>query len=1070
MPLCPFCNAEHPEPVWSSAGGPFEDLPHFVPGEDVHFLGPFRAALREAEQVDILAAFIRSSGLRVLGMDLMDALEQGKRIRVLTGDYRQVTEPRALRQLFTWTTYHANLQAKLYCTVGRQSFHPKAYVFIRGRDGVAYVGSSNLSESALTTGVEWNVKVSGRDSSTFAAIRDRFELLFSAPQSRYLNRRLLDDYQSRFSATAASAVVEEVPRPHEIQAEVLAKLEQSRASGERKGLVVMATGLGKTYLSAFDFMQTKGRRALFVAHREEILDQAAQGWSWLLPDKAIGLLVGDRRKPDADLLFASVQTLCRQRHLRQFDPKHFDYVVIDEFHHAAAHSYRKLLAYFDPEFMLGLTATPDRTDGAPLLDLCGGHEVARVSVVEGITRGFLSPFRYFGVKDELDYTPIPWRSGRFDEAALTSAVSTRARAAQALREYRAHAHPVDRCTLVFCCSRIHADFMADYLSENGVPAASVHSGPTSASRAESLEKLRAGELEAICAVDVFNEGLDVPNINTILMLRPTQSPVIFLQQLGRGLRKSRSMPKDALVVIDFIGNHRAFMVKPRALLALAGRDQSAGAALQQLRKGGLVLPPGCSVDIETEVMDMLARVARLSTADQLRHAYATFVEHHGRRPSARELLSRGVHFKPVRDRYGSWFYFVEEQGDLRPDEHRVLEKHRAWFEYLQRTKMTRSHGMIVIEVLGLLDALHTGAPSDVIAARGCERLRRDPVLCAELDSATAPEQSAEERERREQTLMLRCFDDAKGRLRRWFDSDGSVITSRLDVAVGDRAAFDAMTAELVELRLAEYRSNLPRSAGSRDGGPMELKVIHNSGKPILWFERKQWPDLPTGSVEVLVDEEPVVFRFVKRAVNVASRKTGGPNVLAEILRGWFGDSAGLPGTRHRVELERLEDGSWSLRPKREGAEQAKVIPLRRLPYFEDLRVACGVAEVQFDGQEERSMIEITSTREIDAERCFLIRASGPSMDGGARPIQDGDLVVIERVVGTEPIEFEGQPVLLTGGRAGETVAYLKIPVRIGGQWVLRSANPTVPDMPLEPDVALGIVGRVLEVVRELADR
>ena len=672
-------------PPSGSASCPFSDLASFVPGQEQHLLPVLKEAIRRADAIDLLSAFVQASGVDAIEGALEDALERGAQVRVLAGDYLNITHPHALSSLFTLSTRHPGLEARLYRVQGSTSFHPKAYIFSQGEHGVAFIGSSNLSKMGLTEGVEWNVKHSDANAADFLAIQQRFEALFTAPNSKKLTQRLLDEYRSKTRVPPAPEPAAKRPTPHEIQSEVLQQLRTVRAEGARRGLVVLATGLGKTYLSAFDFLHFEGRRALFVAHREEILEQAAKSWSRVIPDRSIGLLMGDRKEPEADFLFASVQTLSRRKNLRHFAPDHFGYIVIDEFHHAAAQSYRRLLGHFSPRFMLGLTATPDRMDGASLLELCDGVLVARVGVVEGISKKLLVPFHYFGVKDELDFEPIPWRAGRFDMEMLTELSATKDRAAQALREYRKHGALDGRRSLIFCCSRRHADFTAEYFSRNGVAARSVHSGPSSDPRSQSLQELRDGEIEAICAVDIFNEGVDLPDINTILMLRPTESPIVFLQQLGRGLRKGMDGKKPPLTIIDFIGNHRSFMQKPQALLALTGQEGPPGFALQVLRTNKLDLPEGCSVEIETEALDMLERVARLSKDDQLVYAYVSFKESHGRRPTARELFAAGVHFKPVKDRYPSWFDFVSAQGDLSVAELRVLQAHREWFQDLMKT-------------------------------------------------------------------------------------------------------------------------------------------------------------------------------------------------------------------------------------------------------------------------------------------------------------------------------------------------------------------------------------------------
>lgn len=395
-----------------------------------------------------------------------------------------------------------------------------------------------------------------------------FDRLWHDVRSHSLTHGLLREYRSRWRPERpAQPEVEpepaaRPPAPRSVQREALDALEQTRFAGHDSGLVVMATGLGKTWLAAFDTARRKFRRILFVAHRDEILRQSRDVFRAVQPDADLGLFSGGKKNPGPRILFASVQTLARR--LDAFDPEEFDYVVVDEFHHASARTYRRLIDHFRPEFLLGLTATPERLDGADLLALCGDNLVFESNLVEGIERGDLAPFTNFGITDVVDYTPIPWRNGRFDPEVLTDAVATRARAQQALDEWRARgAGP----TLGFCVTVRHADFMAEFFRQAGVSAAAVHTGPTSAPRRRAVDDLRDGHLEVLFSVDVFNEGLDVPEIATVLMLRPTESPVVFLQQLGRGLRCTPE--KEALVVVDLIGNHRSFLLKPRTLLGAA---------------------------------------------------------------------------------------------------------------------------------------------------------------------------------------------------------------------------------------------------------------------------------------------------------------------------------------------------------------------------------------------------------------------------------------------------------------------------------------------------------------------
>jgi superfamily II DNA or RNA helicase/diadenosine tetraphosphate (Ap4A) HIT family hydrolase len=495
-----------------------------VRGGDDPLLPHLLVNIDDSERVDIAAAFVLNSGVRRLEAHLRDLLGRGGRVRLLTGDYLDVTDPDALLRLLD---LEGRIELRVFEARGT-SFHPKAYVFYRrGGTGVAYVGSSNLTGSALTSGVEWNYRViSSNNEKGFSEVTEAFEELFSHPSTQTVDTNWIAEYRRRRRVRVVAARPVEVedeaplppPEPHEVQREALAALEATRRAGNSAGLVVLATGLGKTWLSAFDSSRPEFGRVLFVAHREEILAQALGTYRRVRPQAVLGHYTGAEKNPAAEVVFASIQTLGRRRHLEVFSPEDFDYVVVDEFHHASAATYRRLIDYFKPRFLLGLTATPERTDGGDLLALCQENLVCRYDLFEGIRRELLSPFHYFGVPDEVNYANIPWRSNRFDEEALTQAVATRSRAENALGQYRKRG---GKRTLAFCVSQRHADFMAEFFRAEGVRAVAVHSGEGSAPRATSLEKLKAGELDCIFAVDIFNEGLDLPHVDTVMMLRPT---------------------------------------------------------------------------------------------------------------------------------------------------------------------------------------------------------------------------------------------------------------------------------------------------------------------------------------------------------------------------------------------------------------------------------------------------------------------------------------------------------------------------------------------------------------------
>jgi len=560
-----------------------------------------------ARAVDAAIAFVMLSGARLLAPHFQSLLERGGRLRLVVGDYLGATEPEALRLLGDLEGACALHGFRTACA----GFHPKAWRFEKSDGtGALLVGSANLSASALGAGVEWTLRLFGDAGAAPLVEADAaFEALLGRPEVDPLDDDWIDAYTARrrpmepHRAGVPAEHVDPPPEPHAVQVEALNALSAVRARGGRAGLVVLATGLGKTWLAAFD--AAPFGRVLFVAHREEILSQAMAAFRRVRPLARLGRFTGAEKDRAADVLFASVQTIGRFEHLESFPRDAFDYVVVDEFHHASALTYRRLIAHFEPAWLLGLTATPERMDGGDLLSLCGETLVYRCDLHEAISRGLLCPFHYFGVPDTVDYANIPWRSGRFDETELTAAVATRARAANALDQWRRRA---GRRTLAFCVSVRHADHTAAHFRQAGLRVAAVHSGPGSAPRASSLEALGRGELDLVLAVDMFNEGVDVPEIDTVLMLRPTESPVIWLQQLGRGLR--RAPGKEQLTIIDYIGNHRVFLGRVRTLLQLGEGERAVAEAIGDLRHRAPALPPGCAVTYDLEALEILARLVR----------------------------------------------------------------------------------------------------------------------------------------------------------------------------------------------------------------------------------------------------------------------------------------------------------------------------------------------------------------------------------------------------------------------------------------------------------------------------
>jgi superfamily II DNA or RNA helicase/HKD family nuclease len=849
----------------------------------------------QANTCDIAVAFLLDSGARCIVEHLKDFLNRGGRARILVGDYLDVTEPIALRRL---ADLEGNLCLKIYETLGK-GFHLKSYIFLNGsEEGVAFVGSSNLSEPALTTSIEWNYKVvRSNDTSGFHEIRNGFDALFDNKASVPVTANWIEAYEKRrIVPTRGESEVAKKKKSRSLthtpfSARALVELQRTRDEGFTAGLVVLATGLGKTWLAAFDSDRPEFRRVLFVAHREEILDQAVKVFRRIRPTSRIGRLASEQRETDADLVFASIQTLGRIPHLSRFQPHDFDYIVVDEFHHAAASTYRRVIDHFRPKFLLGLTATPDRTDGADLLTLCQENLVFEANIRDGIDAQRLCPFHYFGIADDVDYSSIPWRNSQFDITELTAAIATETRARNALEQFRKHGG--HRC-IAFCCSQRHADFMADFFTHEGVKAVAVHSGTNSAPRATSLQRLRDGELEVIFAVDMFNEGVDVPSIDTVLMLRPTESTIIWLQQLGRGLRIFDG--KERLIVIDYIGNHRAFLMKLQGMAVVVGRDVGSSARqremLEAIRDNEIILPPGCDITYEMtaiNILDQLLRPAR--TEEFLESFYRDFEERHGIRPTAVEVFHAGLNPRTRGDR--SWFDFVDRMGGLSIDEKAAWSAARDFFENLEKTEMSRSYKIVLL--LAMLDR------ETLFASLGIEEITRRVVAIAQRIHRLAEDFSVDlANTKAVQRLLvdnpIDAFVSARGMNGvPYFTFEGGTFGFAFNIT--DLISFATLLRETVDWRLSQYLSRGEVAATI-------CRVSRNeSGQPILFLPSND-RSLPKGRLEVEVDGRPMEATVGKIAINVVRVQNSPTNELPTILRTWFGNDAGLPGRGDRVRLRK----------------------------------------------------------------------------------------------------------------------------------------------------------------------
>lgn len=595
-------------------GLPLSELGLLVNARGEHRIGDeIEKEMASADRVDLLCAFLIWSGYVRMRPAFQKLLRERQRpLRVLTTAYCGATERRVLDELCD-----LGADIRVSYDTRRTRLHAKAWLFQRDSGfHTAYVGSSNLSAPALSDGLEWNVRLSAVDS---AKALEKFRATFESywqdgefepyDKNRDAARFDMAIQQERGGNSGAATLLSSIEvRPYDYQRLMLEQLDTERSvHGRFRNLVVAATGTGKTVLAALDYrreVQRAGKplRLLFVAHRKEILTQSQATFRQVLRDGQFGGLYVDGERPQpGQSVFASIQSLSRLD-LSKIAPDTWDFVVIDEFHHAAADTYKTLLEHLRPTILVGLTATPERTDGEDILHYFGGRIATELRLWDAIDRSLLCPFQYFGVADGVDISHC-WRRGQFDLVELDNVFSAHnARALRILSELESHVlNPRRMKALGFCVGKSHARFMAKEFNRRGLPALALTAETPGLERAAAVRQLNSGEICALFTVDLFNEGVDVPAIDTVLMLRPTDSATVFLQQLGRGLRLSEN--KSCLTVLDFISHaHREFRFDVRYRALLGGTRQE---LLRQIEDGFPILPAGCAIRLSPDAAKVL---------------------------------------------------------------------------------------------------------------------------------------------------------------------------------------------------------------------------------------------------------------------------------------------------------------------------------------------------------------------------------------------------------------------------------------------------------------------------------
>ena len=666
-----------------------------------------------AKRIDIIVSFLMESGVRMLLKDLKNALDRGVSVRILTGNYLGITQPSALYLLKYKLGDRVDLR---FYNVSERSFHPKAYIFHYDNFGEIFIGSSNISRSALTSGIEWNYRFSSRkDPENYDAFFQTFEDLFEHHSIRIDDTELkrysrnwhrpaaakdLDRYDESEKEDDPDTKVRILFEPRGAQIEALCALENARAEGAVKGLVQAATGVGKTYLAAFD--SQKYERVLFIAHREEILHQAALSFRNVRGSDEYGFFDGKSKCTDKPVIFASVATLGSDQYLNEnyFPSDYFQYIVVDEFHHAVTDQYRRIVDYFKPEFLLGLTATPERMDGRSIYEICDYNVPYEISLKEAINKGMLVPFHYYGIYDDTDYSSLHVVRGRYDEKELNETYIGNVHRHEMI--YKHYCKYGSKRALGFCCSREHAEEMAKDFSLRGIPAAAVYSGEQgeyAKERACAIQKLNDGTLRVVFSVDMFNEGVDIASLDMVMFLRPTESPVVFLQQLGRGLRTCRG--KQFLNVLDFIGNYEK---AGRVRFYLTGGTAAGGRNSYVPTDSDY--PDDCLVDFDMRLIDLFEQMERKHRRiqDMLRDEFYRVKDRVEHRPTRLELftyMDADIYQMTISrsniNPFKRYLEYLHGLNELTPEETAVYQSiGREFIRLIETTNMSKVYKMPVL--------------------------------------------------------------------------------------------------------------------------------------------------------------------------------------------------------------------------------------------------------------------------------------------------------------------------------------------------------------------------------------
>lgn len=591
--------------------------------------------LKECDYFEFSVAFISESGLAVLKQILLNLKEKGVKGRIITSTYLGFNAPKMFKQLLSFTNIEVRIFEQEHC-----GFHPKGFIFHTGDHRDIIVGSSNLTQTALESNQEWDLFFTSHENGELASqVSNEFDIQWEL--STPLTNEWIESYKETYvkPVRPTSAQSSKTIKPNKMQEEALKSLKNLRDNNKDKALLISATGTGKTFLSAFDVRRFKPKRLLFVVHRRNIAEAALRSFKYLIPNVSMGIFSGNTKETDSDFIFSTVQTIHKKEYREMFNRDAFDYIIIDEVHRAGAQSYQDIVDYFKPKFLLGMSATPERSDDFDIYEMFDHNIAYEIRLIQAMEYNLLCPFHYYGITDmTIDGIEI-------DDKSEFNILTSELRVDYIIEKINEYGYSGDRIHgLIFCSRKDECEKLSQLFNMRGYKTIALTGDSSEEMRQKAIDSLESNDensLDYIFTVDIFNEGIDIPKVNQVVMLRPTESAIVFVQQLGRGLRKNDS--KEYVVIIDFIGNYEKNFLIP---VALSGQTNYNKDSLRQFVCEGSLITPGASTiqfdQITEKRIYQSIDAANFTQVRVIKDSYKQLKEKLGRIPHLKEFEQYGA--------------------------------------------------------------------------------------------------------------------------------------------------------------------------------------------------------------------------------------------------------------------------------------------------------------------------------------------------------------------------------------------------------------------------------------------